>query len=163
MPRADMHFDQSTTFLACIWLLASGLCLWELYKMFFGVASRGWKRTTCKILKAYVDEHRERETDDVRYSTHVLYAYAVQGRTYQCRRLTFRATRGLVHSKALDMLRGITQGRQVDAFYDPRHPSRAVLIRGISINNFVHLLLALAFLGFVSGSSCTADARRPAG
>lgn len=144
-----MHFDQGT-FLACIWLLAFGVCLWELYKMFLGVASRGWKRTTCKILKAYVDEQRDRETGDIRYSTHVVYEYSVKGRTYQCRRLTFRATRGLVQSKALDMLRGITQRRQVDAFYDPRHPSRAVLIRGIAINNLVHLLLALAFLGFVT-------------
>jgi Protein of unknown function (DUF3592) len=145
-----MHFDQNTAFLACLWLLAFGLCVWELYKMFFGVASRGWKRITCKILKAYVDEHHDRETDDIRYSAHVLYAYSVQGRTYQSRRLTFRATRGLVQPNALGLLRGITQGRQVDAFYDPRHPSRAVLIRGISINNFVHLLLALAFLGFVT-------------
>jgi hypothetical protein len=145
-----MHFDQNIAFLACMWLLALGWCLWELYKMFFGVASRGWKRTTCKILKAYVDEHRDRETDDVRYSAHVLYAYSVHGRTYQCRRLTFRATRGLVHSNALDLLKGMVQGRQVDAFYDPRRPSRAVLVRGICINNFVHLLLALAFLGFVT-------------
>ena len=150
MACADMHFNQGIALLACIWLLACGLCLWELYKIFFGVASRGWKRTTCKILKAYVDEHRDRETDTVRYSTHALYAYSVKGRTYECRRLTFRATRGLVHTDALDMLRGITQGRQVDAFYDPRHPSRAVLIRGISINNFVHLLLAFAFFGFVT-------------
>jgi hypothetical protein len=50
----------------------------------------------------------------------------------------------------IGMLAGISQGRQVDAFYDPHRPSRAVLIRGISINNFVHLLLAFALLGFVT-------------
>ncbi len=145
-----MHIDQGLALLASIWVLACGWCVWEVHKIFFGVASRGWKRTTCKILKAYVDEHPDRETNDVRYSAHVLYAYSVKGRTYESRRLSFRATRGLIHSNAIDMLKGITQGRQVDAFYDPRHPGRAVLIRGITTNNFVHLLLALALLCFVT-------------
>lgn len=145
-----MHFDRDTTFLACIWLFALGLCLWEVHKLFFGLASRNWKRTTCKILKAYIDEHRDRDPDETHYSTHVLFEYRVGGRTFQCRRLTYRATHGLVHSNAIGMLAGILQGRQVDAFYDPHCPSRAVLIRGITINNFVHLLLAFALLGFVT-------------
>jgi len=148
-----MHFEQGPVLFAGIWLLALGWSLWELYKLFLGIASRRWKRTTCKIVKAYVDEHRDRETGAVDYSAHAVYAYSVQGRKFESRRLTYRATRGLIFSDALDMLRGITQGREVDAFYNPRHPSRAVLIRGVSMNNLAHLLLALALLGFVTWKS----------
>ena len=145
-----MHFDQTFMMQAAIWFLALGLSLMELYKLVLGVASRGWKRTTCKIVKAYVDEHRDRETNTVAYSANVVFAYTVKAKKFQSRRLTYRATRGLVFSDAIGMLSGITQGREVDAFYDPGWPSRAVLIRGISFNNFVHLLLAFSFLGFVT-------------
>jgi hypothetical protein len=80
----------------------------------------------------------------------VLFSYDVKGRTFQSRRLTCRATRGLLFPDALGMLRGVTQGRDLSGYHDPLVPSRAVLIAGISFNNIAHLLLALAFLGFVS-------------
>src|SRR5438445_390884 len=132
-----MPLDRDTMLLACIWLFALGLCLWQVHKLLFGIASRNWKRTQCKILKAYIDEHRDRENDATSYSAHVVFTYRVQGRTFEGRRLTYRAARGLVHSNALCMLAGISQGCHVDVFYDPRRPSRAVLIRGVGINNFV--------------------------
>jgi hypothetical protein len=81
---------------------------------------------------------------------HAHYRYKVGARWYHSRRLSYRATQWIRFGTALDMIHGMRAGREVDVFYDPRKPERAVLIPGSSTGNVVllgtYLVVASLFL-----------------
>jgi hypothetical protein len=135
--------------------LAIAICLviWQARKLLLAMASNEWKQTKGTVLKAYVDESATYDEDgigdDVTHSVHVRYTYKIGSRRFESTRLTYRPTFGLVFSEAVDLLHGITQGKEVDVFYDPRCPERAVLVPGSSTDNVVHLALSFVFLAVV--------------
>ena len=70
---------------------------------------------------------------------HAHYRYRVGATWYHGKRLTYRASRWIRFREALDMIDGLRVGREVEVWYDPRKPARAVLIPGSSTGNIVLL------------------------
>lgn len=137
--------DVSALLSKLILLFAAGLTLWQARKLSLALASTNWKQTKGKILKAYIDESAD-DDGGVTHSAKVHYSYKIGARVFESTCLTYRPSSGLVFSKALDLLQGITQGKEVDVFYDPRRPERAVLVRGSSTDNILHLIICFIFL-----------------
>jgi len=135
-------------FFASLLLLA--LAARELWKIHMGLESRSWEHTTGVLAKVWVEDMPdfEFEKDPFRdeegtHSVHAHYRYQVAGRWFQSRRLSYRATAWIRFGEALEMIDGMKVGKEVDVFYDPRKPERAVLIPGSSTTNIVFLGLYL--------------------
>ena len=126
------------------------LAAWELWKIHMGLESRAWEHTTGVLSKVWVEDMPDLELEDDPFrdqegthSVHAHYRYKVRGRWYFSRRLSYRSTYWIRFRDALDMIDGMKPGKEVDVFYDPRKPDRAVLIPGSSTTNIVFLGLYL--------------------
>ena len=122
----------------------------ELWKIHMGLESRTWEHTTGVLAKVWVEDMPDFELekdpfhdDEGTHSVHAHYRYKVHGRWFQSRRLSYRATAWIRFGEALEMIDGMKVGKEVDVFYDPRKPERAVLIPGSSTTNIVFLCLYL--------------------
>ncbi len=104
-----------------------------------GRASLRWPHVQGTVVDLYFDESDLEGDDDVTFSAHLTFAYAVRGRPYRTTRFTYRQTRGLDQRGAYAMLRGLRRGQTVDVYHDPRHPERAVVLPGIDGNNVLRL------------------------
>jgi len=132
--------------LACLVLAA-----WEAWKIHLGQASTTWERTTGVLAKVWVEDAPDLylgENDpfgdhEGTHSVHAHYRYQVGTRWYTSKRLTYRMARWIRFGEALDMIEGLRVGREVEVWYDPEKPTRAVLIPGSSTGNIVALALYL--------------------
>ena len=132
--------------LACLALAA-----WEAWKIHLGQASTTWERTTGVLAKVWVEDAPDLylgENDpfgdhEGTHSVHAHYRYRVGTKWYDSRRLTYRMARWIRFGEALDMIEGLRVGREVEVWYDPQKPARAVLIPGSSTGNIVALTLYL--------------------
>jgi hypothetical protein len=80
----------------------------------------------------------------------VTYNYVVNGQTLQCNRVRFSPTRGK------KILEKYPKGSRVDVFFDPQHPSIAVLEKGGSTRVMLFVGVAViagsCLVGFLIGS-----------
>jgi Protein of unknown function (DUF3592) len=132
--------------LVCM-LAALGVVLWQVHQILLGQASRRWRSTKGKVLRSYVDEqvtHRSYGQTYSSYSANVEYTYHVGTRHFASKHLTYEPTTGLSENTATQLLDGITEGGDVDVFYDPLNWEHSVLIRGTSSGNTLHLGLSIA-------------------
>ena len=120
----------------------------RLIAMRKGLSNRDWRPIPAKVLKAYIDESRDSESGEVTYSANIEYSYKVSGTIYTSSILSYSNTFGLSQEQAIKMLTGITMGREITAYYNPRSPSEAVVIQGHDEPSFVYL--ALAFVALLS-------------
>ena len=132
--------------LACLALAA-----WEAWKIHLGQASTLWERTTGVLHKVWVEDSVDLylgEQDpfgdhEGTHSVHAHYRYQVGTQWYDSKRLTYRLARWIRFREALAMIDGLRVGREVEVWYDPKKPARAVLIPGSSTGNIVALALYL--------------------
>jgi hypothetical protein len=128
--------------LACLALAAR-----EAWKIHLGQASTLWERTTGVLHKVwvadsvdlYLGEQDPFGDHEGTHSVHAHYRYQVGTQWYDSKRLTYRLARWIRFREALAMIDGLRVGREVEVWYDPRKPSRAVLIPGSSTGNIVML------------------------
>nr|WP_231734456.1 DUF3592 domain-containing protein [Lysobacter gilvus] len=134
----------------CIILGLLALAAREAWHIRLGFDSLRWTRTTGTLERIWqVSSSSESATDD-EHSVHAHYTYSVNGRTYKGRRLSYRTMSDLPFAEALDLMHGLRKGSEVDVYYDPARPERAVMIPGSGTGNIVGLttLIVLAvFLG----------------
>lgn len=123
-------------------LAALALVAWQARSLMLAKASAEWRTTRGRVLSAYLDESNPDEDGEVSHSAHVRYRYHVGRRHYISTRLSYRPTRYLGFSDAAELLDGIVENREVEVYYDPQHPQRAVLVPGSSTANLVHLIIA---------------------
>ena len=135
-------------------LAAAAKLLWQLRAMHLGLASRHWKHTHGKVLKCYVGEFNfsfslgegDGPDEGDNHTANILYIYTVGAQEFTSKRLTYRPTSGLLYSGATDYLQGIMSGREIDVYYDPRNPSRSVIIPGTSDDNAIRTVFAVVIL-----------------
>jgi hypothetical protein len=112
-------------------------------------ASQGWPSTAGQINESRVSHSTHTDTDgDSRdsYTPYVEYTYQVAGQSYNGRDLTFGFTQGYGNaSKAQAMLAKYPVGAQVNVYYDPADPQKAVLERQAG-GYGVGLVLGIIFL-----------------
>jgi hypothetical protein len=95
-------------------------------------ASQGWLSTTGQISESRVEHSLSTDSDggNDSYTPYVEYTYQVAGQDHTGRDLTFGFTQGYGKaSKAQSMLEKYPAGAQVNVYYDPADPQKAVLER----------------------------------
>lgn len=118
--------------------------LWNVRIAWLARASAGWPSTTGVVQRAYVDESLGDEDGNVSYIARVHYSYSVRGQRYASRRLSYRWMWRDRSTDVVEMLRGRTEGREVEVRYDPRSPARAVLFPGSGPHDALRLGFAAA-------------------
>jgi hypothetical protein len=78
-----------------------------------------------------------------------VYAYHVGGRQFESKQLTYEPATGLSEDAATQLLDGISEGTEIDVFYDPLDWERAVLIPGTSGGNILQLAIAIGVFALV--------------
>jgi hypothetical protein len=132
---------------------------WQVRQLLLGRASQQWRSTKGKVLRSYVDEqaHSGRYGTTYTYTAHVEYTYHVGGRQFESKHLTYEPATGLSEDAATQLLDGITEGIELDVFYDPLDWERAVLIPGTSGGNIVQLAIAIGVFALVTWLCFFAD------
>jgi hypothetical protein len=94
-------------------------------------ATRQWPTTNGRVLSSYVGSHVSRSsstTHNLIYEPQVMYEYAVNGKTYQCKQINYGAIGG---SSAVAWANAIIEKfpatSTVQVYYNPSQPSDAVL------------------------------------
>jgi hypothetical protein len=107
-----------------------------LYLSRAGRETRGFTRTRGRIVVSRVDEvPGPAEEGGTRYRAVVRYAYEARGRGYESERVSVGSHAGTTSSdpgEARGWVRRYPAGAEVDVWFDPSDPSRAVLVRGVS-------------------------------
>jgi hypothetical protein len=124
---------------------------WHLRQLLLGQSSQQWKSVKGKVLRAWTDEHvfHGNDGDSYTYTANVVYSYSVGSGHFESTNLTFAPTTRLSEEAVTELLDGISEGVELDVFYDPKDYERAVLIPGSSGGNNLMLVWSIAVLAFI--------------
>lgn len=114
----------------------------QVWKFWLGRQARTWPSVTGRVTEARIVRGRlpgdhdsrlrsEREGDEY-FAIEVRYDYVVRGKAYVGTRFSFGVDHFPDYDSAIDALHGVSAGREVEVYYDPRQPQRAVLRTGWS-------------------------------
>jgi Protein of unknown function (DUF3592) len=113
-------------------------------------AAHSWRQTSCIVLSSQVAESSGGSKGGTTYKPDVLYAYSVDGRSYQSRQYRF----GDVYSSGREgkekIVASLPPGTRTACWVDPADPSRAVIQRDLSPALLVGLF-PLVFLALGAG------------
>lgn len=133
--------------LLAILLLATGMVValdiavgWGIYRQW---RSEDYASTTGVLLRSEVHERRSDGRTYRRGDLH--YRYEVDGRTYEGTRYRF----GVFSGRGVGFARSHEVGDDVEVFYDPYAPGRALLSPGIEGSDVLAALFAAPFTGFL--------------
>lgn len=100
-----------------------------------GRETRGWTRTSGRIVDARVEElPGPAEEGGPRFRAVVRYAYEGRGRTYESEQVSVGSSPAETTSDRGEAQRQVDRhpaGRDVEVWFDPRDPREAVLVRGV--------------------------------
>jgi hypothetical protein len=107
--------------------------------------SENWPTTTGVIVDTWVEKHVWRNNEgtkvytEITYIPYLEYSYVVHDKTYSCQRVNFGSHEWVYESSdmAYKKLSRYPIGAEVDVYYDPAEPSKAVLVREISGGTFM--------------------------
>jgi hypothetical protein len=103
------------------------------------LASNRWP----KISGILGSAEREKLSNEAYYETKVSYSFGFGDKRFDGHRITYRLFDGGLSYEQLKEL----VGRPVSIYYDPADPSRAVLVTGAGVFNFVFLLVLAGVFG----------------
>jgi Protein of unknown function (DUF3592) len=110
-----------------------------------GLAARNWIRVPGVIKRSFVTVQKD---DDVAPGHHpkVEYEYSVEGKKYSCSRIRYGQIGSRDRAGADRVIAPYQPGTQVEIFVNPRKPSDATLVPGVSWGNLLVALAGLVFL-----------------
>lgn len=126
--------------------------LWARSRRQIGQA-KSWPSTTGRVVSAHMDARRSHSSEGgttTSYYAVVLYEYMVDGKRYQCNRLTLGTPLGTSFTGGVQKkLLQYPVGSRVEVFYDPDDPTNAALeIKAPSGN--VYLFIALVIVAILA-------------
>ena len=132
----------------CIILALLALAAREAWHIQLGFASLQWSHTVGTLERIWQESDSGDPRTEARHAVFARYTYAVDGRAYRGRRVSYRMMSQLPLGEALEVMHGLRKGSEVDVYYDPARPGRAVMLPGSGTGNIVALatLLVLAVL-----------------
>ena len=108
-------------------------------------ASQDWPSVAGAIVSSEVVT--KRGDDGTMYAADVVYAYNVDNRDYKCSTVAFGGDYSSSSSShAYDVTNTYPVGSEVRVFYDPQHPSTAVLEPGTTWMSYLAVGIGLVFL-----------------
>ena len=122
--------------------LASGVLLWSIAWIVFGLSARAWPTAEAEILECRF-ESSKRQRQGLRYTLRLRYRYAVGGKTYEGSRLYFGAAIQTYAGAAMGKVRMRTPGDRVAVRYFPLAPGVCTLDPGVGWQVWVAFVLSL--------------------
>jgi hypothetical protein len=128
-----------------------------LYLSRAGRETRGFTRTRGRVVVSFVDElPAPAEEGGPRFRAVVRYAYEARGRSHESEQISVGSSAGTESSDPEEARRWVRRHpaqSEVDVWFDPGDPRRAVLVRGVSTAQVVAAIaigLALVGLGMLA-------------
>jgi hypothetical protein len=117
-----------------------------------GRKTRSFTRTPGRVVVSRVEEiPAPAEEGGPKFAAVFRYAYDVRGRTYESDQVSFGASPGATATDPQEARRWVERhpaGSEVEVWYDPADPRRAVLVRGVSSAQVgLGVILGLALVG----------------
>ena len=119
---------------------------WEIYCLWLAKLSENWPASTCIIVEASIDE---KDDDGITYFARVRYSYKIGIKTHESTRFSYQSLSWVTLGEASEFLRGISKGKVVPVFYDPKVPSRSVLLRGYNSQNVIGIIIVCVILALI--------------
>lgn len=138
---------ENKLFFFSIGLVLLAVTVRGIYILRMALASTNWTIVEGTVLDAHMEERRGRgrngddESLDTFYPV-VRYSYMVGRAKYESARLWYRTDSFGDYSEALRGIRDVHAGKAVDVYYDPREPSRSVLIPGFETLNVASVAIS---------------------
>lgn len=117
-----------------------GVSLWHLR---FGLASRSWPSAEGVIESSEMKKVRKHDNGTA-WQPKVKYRYQVDGRDYVGGNIAYHMQGQNSYGASSGTLSLYPSGAVTTVYYDPGKPSRSVLEPGISVNNYILLVLSIA-------------------
>jgi hypothetical protein len=135
-----------------IFALAGGAGFWlvtvkPLLEIF---AAHSWREASCIVLSSQVAESSGGSKGGATYRPDILYAWSVDGRSYQSRQYRFGDVSSSGREGKEKIVASLPPGTRTACWIDPADPGRAVLDRGLSPALFLGLF-PLVFLALGAG------------
>jgi hypothetical protein len=129
-----------------LFALAGAVAFWfaVLRPLVSVVAARSWRETPCIVLTSRVGESSD--SDSTTYKVEVLYAYTVDGRSYQSDRYSFETGSSSTRGWKEKAVASLSPGTRTTCWVDPADPRQAVISRGFSRDLFFLVPLTSVFL-----------------
>lgn len=120
-----------------------------LIGLWLGASSRRWPTTEGEVLDSRAEVDPTSDPGDLSYRPKVRYRYRVNDREYVSENLTYKG-----YSTAQEVVEAMAgrypTGSQVQVYYHPRHPNRAVLEPGTTLWQYL-IPIMLAAGGMATG------------
>ena len=142
-----------TTWMLVIIVGLVALAAREAWLIRQGFKSQRWTQTTGTLQRIWQEQHDAGEDSEATHSVFAHYTYKVDGRIYEGKRLSYRTMHSLSFDEALDHLHGRRKGSEIDVYYDPTDPRRAVMLPGVSTSNIVGLATLMILTAICIGVS----------
>ncbi len=115
-------------------------------KLMRGVASREWKPIEATVIKAQVTRDFADEDSEPSFSPTIHYSYVVGGRIFRGKTYSFKWVGNSNYGHATNLLRGISEGKKIRVYFNPRNPKQSVVIPGVHSENYYAVVFVLSFL-----------------
>ncbi len=122
--------------------LSSGVLLWSIAWIAFGLTARAWPTAEAEILECRF-ESSKRQRQGLRYYLRLRYRYSVGGKTYEGGRLHFGAAIETHAGASMGKVRMRTPGDRVAVRYLPFAPGVCTLDPGVAWQVWLAFVLSL--------------------
>jgi len=114
-------------------------------------ATEHWPSVTGVVRASSVEKFSNADSDGreaTLYEPDIIYDYTVDGKPYSSNEiaLDFRSRSYKKSSDAQMIVERYSPGSQIDVYYDPQHPIKAVLEPGVGIGNYIVIGSGLLFM-----------------
>lgn len=107
-------------------------------------ASQSWSEVQGKVVHSAVKTHSD--SDGTSYSLELNYEYSVGNFTYRGTKDTELPNTMFGSSSVQNRVSELPKGKSVPVYYDPRDPTKAVLVRGITVRDIAGLSFMAMFM-----------------
>jgi hypothetical protein len=126
------------------WILAKGIrmCLKAHH-------SKGWEVVSCTIERSGIGEEKDSEGDPM-FEAKIGYRYVYAGEQYSGDKIFFGYSASSEEEDSSQLIAVFPEGREVEAYINPKNPKEAVLIPGIKRMALIRVWggFGFAFMGF---------------
>ena len=111
--------------------------------------SKGWDVVSCKIEQSGIDEKKDSDGDSM-FEAKIGYHYIYAGEQYSGDKIFFGYSASSEEEDSSQLIAVFPEGREVEAYINPKNPKEAVLIPGIKRMALIRIWggFGFAFLGF---------------
>ena len=124
--------------------------LWGVVVLKNAKASASWSSVQGEVTESRVVSDTKRKSDGRRetyYRANVIYRYEIETTEYTCNKVSFGEVSTDRTSLAHEVVKRYPTGKEVQVYYDPKNPEKAVLETGVNLGSYAYLGMGLICIG----------------